>query len=156
MSIRQCMISAACCFLSAAVWAAPTLSLGNSSAKPNTDVVLSLMFDPGGAAVSAAQCSLVLPTGVTFVSATTGPAAASAGKSAEAKSNGKDWNIIVMGMNQNKITQGVVATITVHVAAGVKGTMHIPVRNVVYSDPSGRAVKSGQIRPGTVQIAAKS
>jgi len=134
-------------------WASPSLSLGTGSGNPGANVTLPISFNPGGSHIAAVQFSLTLPSTLSPVTVTAGPAASSAGKSVTAKLKDGRWNIIVFGLNQTPIGTGDLVTATLHIEPKTRaGTLNVPISQLVFADPSGKSNTSGAGHGGSVNI----
>jgi len=131
---------------------APTLSLGSVECKSST-IEIPVTFTPGSKSVASLQFILGVPSGWTFVSASAGPAATKAGKSATA--NPTKANVIVFGLNQNIIGSGIVANVTLRAPQNVaSGSVPISILTPIFSDAQGHAVKGNQTS-GNIQVSGK-
>ena len=101
----------------------PTLTVGNVSGAPNSNVDIPISFDPWGTSVAALQFTLTLPPNVSNVSVAAGPAAVTANKTVSNALQGSVWNFIVAGLNQTTIGAGVVVTATVYISPGTAAAM---------------------------------
>lgn len=106
-------------------------------------ITFSVGTDPGPIDdVSALQFDLILPSPVTYGGTiTAGAAAAAAGKSATANVLGDKIRILVFGINQNLIGNGVVAIVRLNISA--TGRQEIGITGLALSTPDGTNV------PGT-------
>jgi hypothetical protein len=143
-------------FLTPGAWANPTLSLGIGAGNPGANVTLPVSFNPGGSQIAAVQFSLKLPSTLSPVTVTAGPAASSAGKSVTAKLKDGQWNIIVFGLNQTPIGTGDLVTATVRIAPKTTtGILNVPINHLVFADPSGMSKTSGAGHGGSVNVVKK-
>jgi hypothetical protein len=102
---------------------------------PVGTVALPVTLVPGMFLPSAIQADFVLPPSMTFISATLGPIPAGEGKSIQTSVVGTAVRVIVFGLNQTVITDGL--DFTLNLKTTVKGTFPILLQNPVGSDPSG-------------------
>lgn len=72
---------------------------------------------PGSFSPASLQADIIIPAGFTLVSVIAGPAATAAGKSAQTSVVSGAQRIIVFGLNQTSIGEGVVAVLRLKVAA---------------------------------------
>lgn len=104
---------------------------------------------PGKFQPTAIQADVLLPSGVTFVSAAVGPASTAAGKSIQTAVITGGIRILIFGLNQTPILKGVVATLIVTLGPN-KTSYPIPMTNPVASDGAGNSlpmcVTSGIVR----------
>jgi uncharacterized repeat protein (TIGR01451 family) len=125
----------------------PVLTAGTVSGLPGASVDLSIQFSAGTRGVSALQFDLSLPPGVTYVSATSGAAAAAAGKSVSANPiTAAQLRVLVFGLNQTAIPAGELAIIRLQIAANAApGTWPLTLTGVVMADPNGLEVPADQV-----------
>lgn len=98
-------------------------------------VSLPVTLIPGTFAPTAIQADFVLPPSMSFVSATLGPIPAGEGKSLQTSVVGTAIRVIVFGLNQTTITDGL--DFTLNLKATVKGQFPILLQNPVASDAAG-------------------
>lgn len=124
------------------------LVAGIVSGASGSQVTVPVTIIPGQFVPTAIQADFLLPPGVTFVSATAGPAATSAGKNIQTAVITGGVRLLVVGLNQTVMSQGVVATLSLTLGPN-KTTYPIPMTNPVASDATGHeqpiAVTSGLI-----------
>lgn len=114
---------------------------GIVTAKAGTTISVPFSIIPGTYSVSALQADLVLPTGLTFVSATAGAASTAAGKQLSSSAVGALERILIFGINQTVIGAGVVAMINISIpSTTAKGLYPICFNNPVVSNPAGSAL----------------
>ncbi len=80
-------------------------------------VDLNLSFTAGTIPVSTMLLDLSLPVALSFESASTGPAAAAAGKTVQGNTVAGGARILVFGLNQTPIGTGVLATVRLNISA---------------------------------------
>jgi hypothetical protein len=102
---------------------------------PVGTVALPVTLVPGSFLPSGVQADFVLPASATFVSATLGPIPAGEGKSIQTSLVGTAVRVIVFGLNQTVITDGL--DFTLNLKTTVKGQFPIILQNPVASNPSG-------------------
>lgn len=124
------------------------LVAGVISGAAGSSVTLPVIVIPGQFAAASIQADFLLPQGVTFVSASDGSATTSGGKSISTNVITGGFRLIIFGLNQTLLTQGVVANVTL--SLGPNKTIYpIPMTNPVASDATGHqqpmAVTSGLI-----------
>lgn len=93
---------------------------------------------PGTFLPTAIQADFVLPASITFVSATLGPIPAGEGKSIQTSVVGTAIRVVVFGLNQTVITDGL--DFTLNLKTTVKGSFPIILQNPVASDASGNTL----------------
>ncbi len=119
----------------------PTVSAGTAKGNAGTTVDLSVNFTAGSTAVSSLQFDLMFPSALSYVSSSTGPAAAAAGKNVAGGAIAGGVRVIIFGFNQTPIGSGVVTTVQLAIAAGTKpGIVSVTVGGLSASDPSGALV----------------
>jgi hypothetical protein len=111
----------------------------------NIDLPVTLI--PGTFKPSGVQADFVVPPSLTFISATLGPIPAGEGKSIQTNMIGSVLRVLVFGLNQTVITEGLDFTLAFKTT--VKGQYPMVLQNPVASDANGNAlalcVTSGQI-----------
>ena len=96
-----------------------TISLNSGSSAPGGTAHLNVSLASGGTQVSAVQWTMTYsPSDVASISVATGPAASAAGKTIACSSTTSSTTCIAYGMNQNSISDGVVATLSFGIALG--------------------------------------
>ncbi|MBZ5538784.1 MAG: fibronectin type III domain-containing protein [Acidobacteriia bacterium] len=117
------------------------LTVGNASAAAGMPVDLGVTLAPGTATISTLQFDLTLAPGLTYVSMTTGAAAAAAGKTAVDSVIPGGVRVLIFGLNQNAIGSGSVTVMTLNIAGGSPaGSLPVGITGIVASDPLGFAV----------------
>lgn len=107
------------------------------SVKKGASINFPISLIDGTLSPSGIQCELVIPTGLTLVSLTIGPAASAAGKTLTA--NGSKF--LVGGLNQTTISKGVLAIARFSVAtSAILGFNAISLINPAATDKDGNAV----------------
>jgi hypothetical protein len=115
-----------------------TLTAGSASGTPGSNLELSISLMPGAASVCTLQFDLQFSTAMTYVSTTTGSAAAAAQKTANANVISGGVRILVFAMNRNTIGAGPVAVVRLAIAPGTPaGSIPVSLANVAVSDPDG-------------------
>lgn len=102
---------------------------------PVGNIFLPVTLIPSTFGPSAIQADFVLPPSMTFVSATLGPIPAGEGKSLQTSLVGAAVRVLVFGLNQTIITDGL--DFTLNLKTTVKGQFPIILQNPVASDPAG-------------------
>lgn len=140
-------------FQSEAFAQTPVVSVGSTSGAAGTAVDLPVSFTSGATPVSTLQFDLTLPAGVSYVSVTTGVAAATAGKSASASGTSGGVRVVIFGLNQNGIGSGSIATVRLNTASGLAaGSKTVSIAGIVAADPGGNNVATNG-SAGAVTIA---
>ena len=135
---------------------APTVTVGSVTSGAGTDLDLPVTFAAGTTDVSTLQFDLTFPSTLSYVSVTTGSAAAAAGKSASGSVVSGGARIVVFGLNQTAIGSGSIATIRLHIAEGTtSGSLTVGVMGIVASDPAGNTVPTNG-SGGTVTVSGAS
>lgn len=119
------------------------LSLASGSASPGSTVVLNLSLSSTGPDFpSSLQWTVGYSTAdIASITWAAGPSATSAGKSVSCGTGTGSMTCIVAGLNNSTISNGVVATATVTIAASpVNATTQITITNPVASDPTGSPI----------------
>lgn len=98
-------------------------------------VALPVTLIPGTFSPAGIQADFSFPSSISFVSATLGPIPSGEGKSIQTNIVGGALRVIVFGLNQTPITEGVDFTLTFKTT--VKGQFPITISNPVASDASG-------------------
>ena len=119
---------------------AQTLMLAPASGNPGTSVSMNLALVSGGAP-AALQWQLSYPTAaVTSITVSTGTAATAAGKTVMCAPAGTGTYICVLvGLNQNGIADGTVATANITLASGATGDVQIGVGSALGATALGAA-----------------
>jgi hypothetical protein len=98
------------------------------------------------------QFDLLLPSSLSFVSAVTGTAAATAQKTAYANPTGSGVNFVLFGMNSTAIGPGPVVVATLRISPGTPvSTIPVVVGNLVASDPVAAPVMVSMIN-GSISV----
>lgn len=111
------------------------LLVAGIASAPLGTLALPVTLVPGTFAPASIQADFILPPSVTFVSATLGPIPAGEGKSIQTSLVGTAVRVIVFGLNQTTISEGL--DFTLNLKTTVKGSFPIFVDNQVASDASG-------------------
>jgi len=128
------------------------IALGHTAGLKGASVDVPVMFVAGKGNIAALQFDVLLPTGVTFVSAVIGPAGTTAGKSVATNPVTGGVRVIVFGLNQTLISNGELAVLTLQIGTSVaSGHISLGITNVVGSDPNGVDV-SVTASTGTVKV----
>ncbi len=143
--LRYLTYTAALCMGLASAEAA-RLQVGSATATPGGTVTLSLNWAAEGASVSTMQLDVLLPAPLTYVSCAAGPAANGAGKEVTASPVTGGVRLVVFGLNQTTILDGVLATLTLRVAENAApGTVPVGLGNVTAAGPDARSVAVTQV-----------
>src|ERR1051325_7655640 len=118
-----------------------SLSLSSASIMPGGTVTLNLaVTSQTGSEPASLEWTLTYPTAtVTSLSVTAGSALTSAGKSISCVSNSGSYSCVATGMNNAKILNGSVATVSVSMSATV-GTATIGVANALGASSTAAGV----------------
>ncbi len=120
---------------------AARLALDTVTSSPDDNATLSLTFMAENDTVSTFQADVMFPTPLSYLSVADGPAAGASGKDVSASQINGGARILVFGLNQNALVDGVMATITLHVdASAPDGTYPVSIINVTASDPDAQGV----------------
>lgn len=112
------------------------LMIAGITSGPIGPISIPVTLIPGKLSPAAIQADFVLPSSITFLSATLGPIPAGEGKSIQTNVlSGNTVRVIVFGLNQTPITDGV--DFTLNVKSSVKGSFAITMTNPVASDGNG-------------------
>lgn len=111
------------------------LVAGIVSTPAGTQTALPVTLIPGTFLPAAIQADFVLPPSLSFISATLGPIPAGEGKSIQTSVVGTAIRVIVFGLNQTVITDGL--DFTLNLKTTVKGQFPIVMQNPVASDAKG-------------------
>lgn len=104
-------------------------------------VSVPLTIVPGQLLPASLQVDVLLPTGVTFVSAVAGQSTTDAGKLAQAAPITGGVRVIVFGLNQTPLAQGPIVTLNLTVGSSVaKGIYPISMVNPVASNGAGNSI----------------
>lgn len=118
--------------------AAQQLSVGTASANAGQTAHLSVTLSAGKAQVSGLQFDLVYNTTAFTVKATTGAAAAAAGKSLATTNQTTGMRVLVAGFNQTLISDGSVTDLAIQVAANAaSGNYSFALANLSGTDAPG-------------------
>ena len=119
----------------------PKLSVGNATGGAGSNVNVTVSFTAGATAVASLSFDLNLPAGLSYVSCTTGAAAAAAGKSATCNSpTPGDVKVVIFGLNQTAIGSGALATITLNIPTGTApGGLPVGISNIAAADTTVNA-----------------
>lgn len=116
----------------------PLLVVGVMNVRPGGTVDIPINLIPSTYTVAGIQADILLPTGVSFVSASPGPEAILSGKSVQVGNVTGGERVIVFGLNQTGMGQGTIVIFRVQVASSVPAINEtLAVMNPSASDPSG-------------------
>lgn len=156
------MILSGAALITTPSWGSPNLTGGSVSGQPGTTVSVPFTFDPTTASVAGIQFSLILPSGWSSGTVTSGAILNSAVKFPYTNQIGNTWTFIIVGSNLNTLSpidnataipSGNLLTAQMTIPAGTAaGTYNITVNGVVYSDPSGNSVTPGAAPAITVTV----
>ncbi|MGB7624471.1 MAG: fibronectin type III domain-containing protein, partial [Terriglobia bacterium] len=121
----------------------PRVTVGTATGAAGTSVDLPVSFTAGATGVASMNFDLTLPTGLSYVSCTTGAAATAAGKSTSGNAVGNIIHVLIAGMNNNAIGSGSMGTISLSIAPGTPpGTLTVGISGIVASDVNAISVTS--------------
>ena len=134
-------------------WAQATISLSSANSPPGATANLNISLASGGTQVSAVQWTMAYsPTDVASISVALGPVANTAGKTVACSVTTGSVLCIAYGMNQNIISDGILATVTLGIAPGTVDTSTaVQVSGVIPSSASATQI-SASGSGGTVSI----
>ncbi len=125
---------------------------GIMTAHPGDTITWPISLVPGSFSPSALQCDLLVPTGLTFVSAVIGPAGIQAGKQLSVSISSGTPRALLFGINQTPIDDGVIVLVKLKVdQAATKSHYSIVLENPALSDGAGSAVTVSAVS-GTVVV----
>lgn len=128
------------------------LVVGVSTATRNQDVQIPISFIPGPDPISGLQQDIVWPSSFTVVSLVAGPAATAAGKLVQTNTVDGIVRMLVFGLNQTAIGEGVIAVVTLRAnSIAPNGTHPITTCNPSASDGNGMPV-SMSLTSGWVKL----
>jgi len=134
----------------------PSVSLTQVVADAQGSASVEVVFDPAGQAISAVQFDISDQEQALTFSVSPGSALAAAGKGLWLGDPAPGTKrILIVGMNQNALTDGVLATLSVEVIHGTAaGVCPLVLTNALASDPRGGPVplstnNGGVVVPGT-------
>ncbi len=140
--------------------AAPGISLAEVVADVRGGALVEVALASGGQALSAVQCDISYQDQAPVSSVFPGSVLASAGKSVWVSNPQPGLQrILIVGLNQNAIADGVLATLAVEVNAGTApGVYPLALTNALASDPNGGPVSlftsdGAVVVPGTGVLA---
>jgi hypothetical protein len=116
-----------------------------------TTVAWPITLIPSTTLPTALQADIVLPSGITFVSVTAGVAATNAGKQVQASVVNGNERFLIFGLNQTVMAQGIVATVQLAIATGLKGLFPVCLIAPSLSDGNGNEIQMSTIS-GTVSL----
>lgn len=117
------------------------LNVGDVFAKSGDFVNIPIFFYPGPTPTASLQLDLKLPVGVSSNTVTTGTAATDAQKGVSSAAVSGGIRIIVSGLNQMAIGQGIVAIARLKIGSNVpKGFNAIKIQGQAGANPAGGAV----------------
>ncbi len=135
---------------------AASISLTEVAVDARGGAMVEVALASGGQWLSAVQCDISFPQQALAWSVSPGSGLASAGKSVWVSNPQPGLQrILIVGLNQNAIADGVLATLSVEVNAGTApGGYPFGLTNALASDPNGGAVSlstsdGGVVVPGT-------
>jgi len=125
--------------------------VGVSTSTKGQTLQIPISFVPTSLPITSIQQDFVVPSSFTLVSVVAGPAAIAAGKNVQVNTSAGVSRLIVFGLNQTPIGEGVLAIATVRSLPTIpSGVYPIVTLNPVASDASGAAapmsVTSGWIK----------
>jgi len=127
-------------------------SVGLVHGSKGSNIQIPVLLLKGHGSISALQFDLLLPTGFTYQSVSTGSASTASGKSASANLLPSGLRVLIFGLNQNVIGTGVLATVQVRLESSLSlPNYSIPISGIVSSDPNGLVVTTSGVT-GTVII----
>jgi len=126
----------------AASAATASISLTQVVADAQGGAFVEVMLASGGQALSAVQCDISYQDQALLFSVSPGSALASAGKSIwTATPQPGLERVLIVGLNQNVVADGVLATLSVQVNAGIApGVYPLALTNAIAADPRGGPV----------------
>ncbi len=135
-------ILAGCLFSAATLHAIPTLSVSSATAAPGTTINIPINLTADALApIASFDFDLPLPTGVTFISASTGTATLAANKSVSANFLSGFVRALGFGLNQTVIGSGSVVILRVSLAANMTpGVRTLNFSNYTLSNAAGASV----------------
>jgi hypothetical protein len=140
------------CFTSFAFGQNVTLTLGSGTVQPGGSVTVPLTLS-GGMQPAAVQWTLLYPSSILSITTADGPAAAAAGKNSTCASSTGQTICIVAGLNQNTMSDGVIASVTFQVASSAAGSISVQMTGVVAASLEATAIPSGGVG-GALTVAA--
>lgn len=118
--------------------------LSSSSGTPGGTANLSVSFSTSNGAQPAAFEFTVgfSSSSITSASASAGVAASTAGKSIDCSNGTGSLICVVYGLNDNVVSPGTIANVTLQIASTASGTIPISLSGISISDPSGNAISA--------------
>lgn len=121
--------------------AVANIGVGVASAISGCGIDVAVVLSTGALDVSSLQFDIMLPAGVTFNTATAGPAAIAAGKSVSPNPIAGGVRILVFGVNQTSFGPGQVVLVNLRLdVALTTGIRSLPIAGIVGSDALGASV----------------
>lgn len=115
------------------------VAAGLGSGPASGTVSLPINILPGNISVAALQFDVILPTGFTLTSFSTGPVVGAAGKAISSSPVNGGTRFLVFGLNQNTIEEGLMLTLKLKVDSSVRqGNYFIAMNEPSASDPFGQ------------------
>ena len=136
------------------ILAQSSLVLSSGSAAPGGSTALNLsLVSPGGSEPAGMQWTLSDPSAsITSFSVAAGPALTAAGKSIACNGNSSAYMCLAYGMNSAAIQNGVVATVTVTLAAAARSTV-VGMANALGASAAGTSIAM-VAAGGTISVAS--
>jgi hypothetical protein len=115
--------------------------VGVTTVKAGTSGSIPITLIPGQFLPTDVQFDVLIPTGVVFVSAIAGPSSTAANKLVQSAPVTGGVRIIVFGLNQTPLTQGVVVTLTLTAGSSIAKILYpISIINPAASNLNGQAL----------------
>lgn len=115
------------------------VAAGIGSGPAGGTVTLPINILPGNLSVAALQVDVILPTGFTLTSFSTGPVVGASGKAISSAPINGGTRFLVFGLNQNTIEEGLMLTLKLKVDSSVRqGNYFIAMNEPSASDPFGQ------------------
>lgn len=138
---------------------APIVTVGSTGGLAGATVDLPVSLVAGTIPpvnISSLQFDLTLPTSLTYVSASTGPAATAAAKTVSADTATGKLRVLVFGLNQNTIGSGILTVLKITISSTGVSASQLPVTigGIVAGDKDGNLLATTTGLPGSVLITA--
>ena len=118
------------------------VALDRVSGAKGASVNIPIAYFKGKGSITSLQFDVLLPTGITFQSVTIGPAGTAAQKSVSANAVANGVRVLIFGVNQTVIGDGLLATFRVAIGASVpSGSTSLGVTGVTASNGAGVGVQ---------------
>jgi len=114
------------------------LLVSGVAAAPLGTIALPVTLIPGTFAPVSVQADFSIPTSMSFVSEVLGPIPTGEGKGLQAAMVGSLLRVIVFGINQTVITDGL--DFTINLKTTLKGQFQILMQNVIATDANGNNI----------------